>query len=72
MLRQIIKSNSRDIHISIPDEYVGKTLEILTNTIDEIKYEGRADHTDSIDNLYDSIRIDFAGFSFYRDEANSR
>ena len=72
MVRQIIKASSNDIHISIPDNYVGKTLEVLAFTLDETKHEVTGDHINSINNLYDTIRVDFTDFVFNRDEANSR
>lgn len=72
MVRQIIKASSNDIHISVPDNYVGKTLEVLAFTLDETKQDISEDHIHSINALYDSIRVDFTDFVFNRDEANSR
>lgn len=72
MVRQIIKASSNDIHISVPDNYVGKTLEILAFTLDETKQDVIEDHVNSINALYDNIRVDFTDFVFNRDEANRR
>lgn len=73
MVRQIIKANSKNVHISIPDDYIGKTVEVLAFTLDEkIKNDIITDHSSSINALYDGIRVDFTDFVFNRDEANSR
>jgi hypothetical protein len=72
MVRQIIKPSSTDVYISIPDDYVGKTLEILAFTLDETNQKNHEDHTNSINTLYDNIRVDFTDFAFDRDEANRR
>jgi hypothetical protein len=72
MVRQIIKASSNDIHISVPDNYVGKTLEVLAFTLDETTQDVTEDYINSINALYDNIRVDFTDFVFNRDEANRR
>jgi hypothetical protein len=35
MIRTTIKPENTDVHISIPDDYVGKNLEVLLYAVDE-------------------------------------
>ena len=35
MVRRIIKASSNDVYIEIPDDYIGKTLEVLAFTLEE-------------------------------------
>ena len=72
MVRQIIKARSKDIHILIPEDYIGKTLEVLTYALDEPKTDLKKDNLTSINEIYKDIRVDFTNFTFDRDEANSR
>lgn len=46
MIRTIITPQNTDLHISIPNEYVGKRVEVLLYVCDEVK-EGSAPYTKS-------------------------
>jgi len=72
MVRRIIKASSNDVYIEIPDDYIGKTLEVLAFTLEEATNSFKGNYMDAINELYDDIRVDFNNFIFDRDEANSR
>jgi hypothetical protein len=72
MVRQIFKADSKNINITIPDEYVGKVIEVLTFEVDEDQLESQTEKLASIKALYDGLRVDLKDFVFDRDEANRR
>lgn len=45
MIRTIVIPKNTDLHLSIPKEYVGKQIEVLLYTIDEVKDEKTTSNT---------------------------
>jgi hypothetical protein len=39
MIRTVVTPKNTDIHLSIPENYIGKQIEILLYTTDEVKEE---------------------------------
>jgi len=70
MYRQIMVPTEKDHSINLPKELYGFQVEVLAFPIEDNKpligQKGNADE------FYDSIKLDFSGFKFNRDEANER
>jgi len=75
MLRQIVIPTENEYVLHLPDEYVGKKVEVIAFEIDENGYSNENDREKTEQDarkFFDSIRIDMSGFRFNRDEANER
>jgi hypothetical protein len=69
MIRTIIKAKKNYLTIQLPNEYVGKQLEVIAFMLDEEKEENKSE----IKNVsFDAVSLDTRGFKFNRDEANER
>ncbi|MDR0814675.1 MAG: hypothetical protein LBN37_02860 [Bacteroidales bacterium] len=68
MIRSVLVPDSAEVLLSIPEEYVGKKVEITAFPIIDtvVRQERRKKVT------FNSISIDTVGFKFNRDEANER
>jgi len=71
MLREIITPEQSTVTLLLPEEMVGKTVEIIAFEI-----EGKKDRLSTeqrikeIEDLTKNTRIDLSGFKFDRDKAN--
>jgi len=69
MIRTVVTTNNNTLTLAIPDNYVGRQLEIIAFAIDEpVKPVKRASAKD----VFKALKFDTRGFKFNRDEANSR
>ena len=69
MIRTIITPNKQTISFDIPEEYVGKQIEVIAFAKDE----GIAkEKTTEKPVTFTALSIDTRGFKFNRDEANER
>ncbi len=71
MVRQIIKAKSETINIVIPEDYVGKTIEILAFPIEENENITKKRKAEIIEK-FRKMQTDMTGYKFDRDEANER
>jgi hypothetical protein len=55
MIRKVIKPFNRNISISLPDEFVGKQVEIIAFTIEEARKE--TEITDGITSHFSSEKV---------------
>jgi hypothetical protein len=67
MIRELIVPDANTVLISLPDEYIGKTVEVIAFAVDEsnIKANRRTP-------VFGALKIDTSNFHFNRDEANER
>jgi hypothetical protein len=69
MIRTVVTAEKNTIIISLPDEYVGKQLEVIAFAIDEpVKQTKKAAAKD----VFKALKLNTLGYKFDRDEANSR
>jgi hypothetical protein len=69
MIRTIITADKNTLVLPLPDNYVGRQLEIIAFAIDEPVRQTRRDPAE---NVFKALEFDTRGFKFDRDEANSR
>jgi hypothetical protein len=69
MIRTIITSKNNTLVLHLPDDYVGRQLEVIAFAIDEpVKQVKRT----LVKDMFKALKFDTRGFKFDRDEANSR
>jgi hypothetical protein len=72
MLREIIKPKEKSFTMQLPEEMIGKTIEIIAFEINEPKVViDKAKRLLEIENLTKSSLVDLSAFKFNRDEANN-
>ena len=71
MLREIIKPQKASFTMRLPEEMVGKTVEVIAFEIDEAKpMSTKTQRLEKIEELTKSSMVDLSGFKFDRDSAN--
>ena len=76
MLREIITPKEASFTMRLPDEMVGKTVEVIAFEIDQISPPKRpqdiekSKKIETIDKALSKHRVDLTAFKFDRDEAN--
>jgi hypothetical protein len=76
MIRTILKSNKNSLTLRLPDDLVGKTIEVIAFELDELNPEKKLPDADrlkrieAIDKALSKYRFDLSDFKFDRDEAN--
>jgi hypothetical protein len=76
MIRTILKSDTNSITLKLPDDLVGKTIEVIAFEIDQISPSEKpgdiekSKRIEAIDKALSKYRVDLSGFKFDRDEAN--
>ncbi|MDB4920486.1 hypothetical protein [Mucilaginibacter sp.] len=75
MIRTILKSDNNNLNIELPDDMVGKVIEVIIFSLDEVEYieNGdleKAERLAAIEKALEKYRINTSGFKFDRDEAN--
>jgi len=71
MLREIIKPQKARFTMRLPEEMVGKTVEVIAFEIDEAKpMSTKTQRLEKIEELTKSSMVDLSGFKFDRDSAN--
>lgn len=69
MIRTIIKATKNTIRLTLPNNFVGKQVEVIAFTIDEpIKHSKKP----AAKEVFKALKLDTRGYKFDRDEANSR
>lgn len=69
MIRTIIKAKKNFLTIPLPNEYVGKQLEVIAFMLED---ESDIPLSDKKNASFEAISLDTRGFRFNRDEANER
>ena len=72
MLREIITSANQDLTLHLPDDMVGKTVEVIAFEIRDSKKDfGGKSRLQRIEELTKDTLIDLRGFKFDGNEANN-
>ena len=67
MIRELIVPAANTVLISLPDEYIGKTVEVIAFAVDESNIKPTRSAP-----VFGALRIDTSNYHFNRDEANGR
>ena len=67
-IREIVVPENNKIELTIPDNFIGKKIEVLAFELDEKQKTSRGRKKKSLN----AIKLDLTGFKFNREEANER
>jgi len=76
MIRTILKSDKNSLTLQLPNNMVGKMIEVIAFEIDQAKpienlqNVEKSEKIKAIDKALSKYRVDMSGFKFDRDEAN--
>lgn len=69
MVRTILKVDQTELTLSLPQEFVGKQIEVLAFVIDET---AQGPSTPRSSRTFKALQLDTKGFTFNREEAHER
>jgi len=69
MYRQVILATENKLVLQLPNEMVGKRVEIIAKTIDAPLVLDESKRKE-IGNIFNGFRVSLEGYKFNRDEAN--
>ncbi|SHJ23149.1 hypothetical protein SAMN05444280_1145 [Tangfeifania diversioriginum] len=69
MIRTIVKAKKNYLTIPLPNEYVGKQLEVIAFMLED---EADVPQKEIQKATFDAVSLDTSGFKFNREEANER
>ncbi len=67
-IREIIIPKSNKLELNIPDNFIGKTIEVIAFEIADNVQTKKA----LKEKTFDAIKLNLSGFKFNREEANDR
>jgi hypothetical protein len=76
MIRTILKSDKNRVTLQLPNDMVGKMIEVIAFEIDQVKPVknvediGKSERIRAINSALGKYRVDLSNFKFDRDEAN--
>lgn len=71
MIRTVVKADEKTVTLTLPEDYIGKRVEIIAFAVDEIEEEAEA-IGESLNKTFSALELDTIGFKFNREEANER
>ena len=69
MIRTVVTADKNSITLSLPDNYIGRQVEVIAFVIDEVNETIKSKKKKV---SFNAIKLDTRGFKFNRDEANER
>ncbi|MBL7794065.1 MAG: hypothetical protein JNK77_17180 [Saprospiraceae bacterium] len=69
MIRTILTVDNNKLTLLLPDDFLGKQVEIIAFILDEVKSQAASKKKLK---TFSAIELDTRGYSFNRDEANER
>ena len=69
MIRTVFTANKNTLTLPLPDNYIGKQIEVIAFMIDEGK---ETTQNKKKEVSFNAVKLDTRGFKFNRDEANER
>lgn len=75
MVRTILKSENNKLTLQLPDDLVGKMIEVIAFSIEDTKNisadsVSKSKRIDAINNVLNKHRVDLSNYKFDRGEAN--
>ena len=74
MIREIVKTEDNSLVLKLPDDMVGKFIEVIAFSVEELKgHSEKAVEVDDLEafrNQMKKLSINSGGYKFNRDEAN--
>lgn len=70
LVREIIYPTENNYTLRLPDEMIGKQVEVIAFEIKKTPKKVVSDKMERLSNSLDSLKIDLYNFKFNRDEAN--
>ncbi len=67
-IREIFVPENNKIVLTIPDNFIGKKIEVFATEVKEKKENSKKEKKKT----FDAIKLDLTGFKFNREEANER
>ena len=67
-IREIVIPENNKIELTIPDNFIGKKIEVLAFELEEKQKVSKGGRKKS----FNAIKLDLSGFKFNREEANER
>ena len=76
MIRTILKPNKKSLTLQLPDDLVGKMIEVIAFSIEDSKAatkdaSSKEDRIKSLNKSLKKFRINSGGYKFDRDDANN-
>lgn len=73
MVRQIVVPDTTRLQIDLPEDFVGKRVEVIAFELEEERPESQtaSEKKASIRTIFEGVRVDLSGYKFDRDEANN-
>ena len=68
MIRNILTADKNKLVLPIPDDYIGKQVEVIAFTLDE----GGKEQLSRQATTFNAVSLDTTNVTFNRDEANER
>ncbi len=69
MIRTIVTADQKNLTLQLPDEFLGKEIEIIAFVIEEAKAKAKGSKKSK---SFSAIQLDTRGYKFNRDQANER
>ena len=70
LVREIIYPTENNYTLRLPDEMIGKQVEVIAFEIEKMPKKEVSDKMERLNKSLDSLKIDLSNFKFNRDEAN--
>ncbi len=69
MIRTVFTADKNTLTLPLPDNYIGKQIEVIAFMIDEGKETAQSKKKEV---SFNAVKLDTRGFKFNRDEANEQ
>jgi hypothetical protein len=69
MIRTVITADKKTLNLLLPDNFIGKQVEVIAFTLDEPVTQHKKH---AAKDVFKALKLDTKGYKFDRDEANSR
>lgn len=70
LIREIIYPTENNYTLRLPDEMIGKQVEVIAFEIGKMSPKVVSDKMERLSKSLDNLKIDLSNFKFNRDEAN--
>ncbi|MCE7065610.1 hypothetical protein [Dyadobacter sp. CY326] len=71
LIREIIVPTGNSYTINLPDEMIGKQVEVIAFEIENRSFDEKIDKMAKLNDSLQDLKIDLSNYKFDRDEANN-